>query len=145
MWTRLYLKLSLYFYLHLQLLFQYHWGFIFKGKCALQENNEYCTLKMKCIQMVIKPIIVQFIIYSKAWNVYFFYRCPFVRTVRIAANVSFNVSSHKSTVQDICIIEHPLRKCPVVKMRFRSASMLKIKQCTLKCCHCVLTSWPASA
>lgn len=145
MWIRLYLQLSRYFYLHLQLLFQYHWGFIFKGKCAMQESNECCTLQMKCRQMVIKPIIVQFIIYSKTWNVWFFYCWPFVRTVRIAANVSFNVSSHKSTVQDICIIEHPLRKCPLVKMCFRSASKWKIKRCTLKCCHCVLTSWTASA
>lgn len=35
----------------------------------------------------------------------------------MGANVSFNVSSHKPTVQDICIIEHLLRKCPLAKMK----------------------------
>lgn len=35
----------------------------------------------------------------------------------MGTNVSFNVSSHKPTVPDICIIEHPSRKRPLAKMK----------------------------
>lgn len=35
----------------------------------------------------------------------------------MGTNVSFKVRSHKPTVQDICIIEHLLRKCPLVKTK----------------------------
>lgn len=35
----------------------------------------------------------------------------------MGANVSVNVSSHKATVQDICIIEHLLHKRPLIKMK----------------------------
>lgn len=53
-----------------------------------------------------------------AWSAFFPPNTvPLVKVVCVGSNVSFNVSSHKLAVQDICIIEYPSRKRPLAKTK----------------------------